>query len=101
MSRSDVCTLITETITQDKYGIPQTTQVERQVFCEVSSVTQREWYEGGRMGLNPEYRMTMFAYDYEGEKLLKYNGIIYTIYRTYITDNDQIELYVQRREGNV
>lgn len=101
MDRSNVCYLVEETHTQDEYGVQQVTQTERQVFCNVSSVTQREWFEGGRIGLNPEYRMTMFAYDYAGEQLLKFNGIIYSIYRTYITDNDEIELYVQRKQGNV
>lgn len=100
MDRSNVCSLITETRTQDQYGVEQVQQTEREVYCNVTSVTQREWFEGGRIGLNPEYRMTMFAYDYADEKLLKYNDIIYTIYRTYFTDNDEVELYVQRREGN-
>ena len=101
MDRSNICYLVAETRTQDAYGVEQVVQTERQVFCNVSSVTQREWFEGGRIGLNPEYRMTMFAYDYAGEQLLKFNGIIYSIYRTYITDNDEIELYVQRKQGNV
>lgn len=101
MDRSNTCYLVAETRTQDIYGVQQVTQTEREVFCNVSSVTQREWFEGGRIGLNPEYRMTMFQYDYAGEQLLKYNGIIYTIYRTFVTDNDEIELYVQRKQGNV
>lgn len=101
MDRSNECYLIAETRTQDAYGVEQVQQTERHVFCNVSSVTQREWFEGGRIGLNPEYRMTMFSYDYAGEQLLKFNGIIYSIYRTYITDNDEIELYVQRKQGDV
>lgn len=100
MDKSNVCYLITETQTQDAYGVMQPTQEERMVYCNVTSVTQREWFEGGRIGLNPEYRITMFAYDYEGEQLLKLNDVIYTIYRTYITNTDDIELYVQRKTGN-
>lgn len=100
MDRSNVCYLITETATQDEYGVMQTTETERMVFCNVSSVTQREWFEGGRSGLNPELRVTMFAYDYGNEELVKVNNIIYSIYRTYITDHDEIELYLQRRHGN-
>lgn len=48
MDRSNVCYLITETVTQDEYGVQQTTETERMVFCNVGSVTQREWFEGGR-----------------------------------------------------
>ena len=92
--------LLSEKFERDENGVMVATMTKRKVYANIDSVTGREWFEGGRIGLNPEFRMTMFAYDYAGEKLLKYNGIIYTIYRTYITDNDEIELYVQRREGN-
>lgn len=100
MDRSNVVYLVNETYTQDAYGITQTQTTERKVYCQIDSVTRNEWYEGGRSGLNPEYRMTMFRYDYKGEKVLKFNDIYYTIYRTYIARNDEIELYVERREGN-
>ena len=71
----------------------------KKVFAEVSSVGQSEWFEGGRYGLNPEYRFRMFAYDYNGESLVKYNGVIYSIYRTYVDRNELIELYAEKREG--
>lgn len=72
---------------------------ERQVFCNVSSVTASEFFEGGRNGLNPEYRMTMFNGDYQGETMLKFNGRTYAIYRTYLDRNDNLELYVERKGG--
>jgi hypothetical protein len=42
----------------------------------------------------------MFAYDYGNEELVRVNNIIYSIYRTYIADHDEIELYLERRHGN-
>lgn len=100
MDRSDICYLVSETVTLDQYGIQQTVTQEKQVYCHVDSVTGNEWFEGGRNGLNPELRLTMFQYDYNGEKVLKYNDTYYTVYRTYIALNDAIELYVERRKGN-
>jgi hypothetical protein len=100
MDRSNVCYLITETATQDEYGVQQTTETERMVFCNVSSVTQREWFEGGRNGLNPEYRMTMFAPDFDGERIIEFDGKQYAIYRTFVRDDEMIELYVERRKGD-
>lgn len=99
MDRSDVIYLISETYSQNAYGVLTTQTEKKKVYCQVNSVTRSEWYEGGRSGLNPEYRCTMFKYDYEGEKLLEYDGVIYTIYRTYVTKTDEIELYVERRQG--
>lgn len=71
------------------------------MYCDVRSVTQSEWFEGGRNGLNPEYRFTMFAPEYHGEQICEFNGNRYTIYRTYLARNEMIELYVQKEQGNV
>lgn len=43
--------------------------------------------------------MTMFVGDYNGEKLVEYNGETYAVYRTYLAKNDTIELYVERKGG--
>jgi hypothetical protein len=99
MDRSDIINLITVTTARDEYGVMRKTETSRQVFCRVDSVTASEFFEGGRNGLNPEYRMTMFRHDYEGEPILEYNGQRYSIYRTYIGKNDSIELYVERKGG--
>lgn len=99
MDRSDVITLIAETKTQDEYGVWRVSETERTVFCNVASVTANEFFEGGRNGLNPQFRMTMFNGDYNGERILEYSGSRYAIYRTYLSRNDQLELYVERQGG--
>ena len=99
MDRSQTIYLISEEYTEDAYGVLKPTQTRRQVFCNVSSVSASEWFEGGRNGLNPEWRFTMFAYDYQGEEIVEYSGVQYSIYRTYRARNDTIELYVQLRKG--
>lgn len=99
MDRSTPITLLATTKTQNAYGVWVETQTSRNVFCQVDSVTRAEFFEGGRNGLNPEYRMTMFFGDYEGEKLLVYNGNTYSVYRTFQAKNDTIELYVERKGG--
>jgi hypothetical protein len=65
----------------------------------VGSITQSEFYEGGRNGLNPEYRFTVFFADYEDETIIEYKGKRYAVYRTYLTRNDKLELYVERKGG--
>jgi len=100
MDRSVVIYLVGETYEQNDYGVMIPTITKTQVFADVTSVTSTEWFEGGRNGLNPEYRMRIFAPEYNGEKIIEYNGIQYTIYRTYTARNDILELYVQRKMGN-
>lgn len=99
MDRSDVINLIATTQTQDQYGVWVPTTTSRRVYCNVSSVTRSEFFEGGRNGLNPEFRMTLFFGDYNGERIVEYKGQTYGVYRTYQGKNDTIELYVERKGG--
>ena len=99
MDRSDVITLVSAEWTRNDQGVQTQTETTKDVFCNVSSVTRTEWFEGGRNGLNPAYRFTMFRYDYSDEATVIYNGVRYAVYRTYETQNDQIELYVQKESG--
>lgn len=101
MDRSSVIRLIAETVVTDQYGVQHASETSRKVFCAITSVSLQEWSEGGRLGLNPQFRMTMFAPEYHGEQILEYQGERYTIYRTYYGRNDTLDLYVERRQGNV
>lgn len=100
MDRSTPITLLATTKEQNDYGVWVETITSTNVFAQVDSVTRAEFFEGGRNGLNPEYRMTMFSGDYNGEKMLIYNGNTYSIYRTYMAKTDTIELYVERKGGS-
>ena len=101
MDRSDVVTLVSYTAAQDDYGVWKKTKTEKDVYCSVDSVTRAEFFEGGRNGFNPEYRITMFFGDYDGEEEVVYNGKAYGVYRTYKGKTDEIELYVERKGGVV
>lgn len=100
MGMSTVAYLINETYTQNNKGVYEKTMDKRKVFPFVESVSGQEWFEGGRMGLNPQFRFTMFRYDYEDERIIEYEGKQYTIYRTYLKSNDEIQLYTELRKGN-
>ena len=114
MDRSDVVKLIKRTYAMDRYGVEQWTETSRDVYCNIVSVNSSEYFEGGRNGLNPVYRLTMFKYDYEDEELVEINGKRYSVYRAYTsgrsrswysrsrgyrTGHDTIELYVEQRGG--
>ena len=100
MDRSSTAYLIGKDFVQDTYGIQHGIPTERMVYVSVQSVSSSEWFEGGRNGLNPELRFTMFRHDYNDEEEIRYNGKYYRIYRTYLGKDDSIELYCERRKGN-
>lgn len=99
MDRSEVITLIAETKTQDTNGVWQSATTEREVYAQVNSVSRQEFFDGGRNGLNPELQFSVFFADYQGERIVEYNGKTYGIYRTYHARNDIMELYAERKGG--
>lgn len=94
----DVLILISQNITTDQYGREVVTESTRQVFCEVSSITQSEFYAAANAELQPEFRFNVFFGDYAGESIVEYQGTRYAIYRTYRAD-DFMELYAERKVG--
>lgn len=100
MNKSVVFYLVGETYTKNEYGVMEKTKESRKVYGKLSSVNSQEWFEGGRNGLNPQYRFTMFSHDYQNESILEYDDVKYTIYRTYLKSVDEIELYTEVKKGN-
>lgn len=99
MDRSVPIYLVSQTYTEDAFGVLQPTPVKRMVYANVMSVSASEWFEGGRNGLNPELRAIMFAPDYQGEEVVEINGRSYAVYRTYQARTDVLELYLEKRKG--
>lgn len=99
MDRSTPIYLVKETYAEDAYGVLKPTAEKRLVFANVTNVSADEWFEGGRAGLNPEFRLRMFGPDYKGEEIVEYNGEQYAVYRTYWARTDILELYVEKRKG--
>jgi len=99
MDRSSTIKLISKTYTTDAIGQRVASETEREVFCAITSVTAAEFFEAGKNGIRAEYRTLIFAPDYQGEEIAKLDGVRYGIYRTYRGKNEQIELYLEKKNG--
>lgn len=99
MDRSTPITLVAVAYATDLIGQRVETESTRTVYCNLRSVTRQEWKNAGEMGLKPSYTATMFTYDYEGEQIVQIGEKRYGVYRTYLTTNDQIELYLEEKAG--
>lgn len=99
MDRSRVLKLISNTYIKDsiKQQVPQETA--REVFCNVTGISGTEKLEAGREGLNPQFRATVFAFDYNGEEIVELDGERYSVYRTYPGKNEDMELYLEKKVG--
>lgn len=73
--------------------------VRREIICEVESIGQKEFFAASQQGLKPEYKLTVWADEYEGESAVIYNGETYKIYRIFRRNADRMELYITRKAG--
>lgn len=96
---------------QDELGQDVLQEIkETQILVTEKSITRAEFFEAGRSGMNPQTVLETAAVNYSGEPECKYNGVIYSIYRTYYseyrsfnsakgTNYDSIELYLEKKAG--
>ncbi len=102
MNRSVTIDLIGKTYTVDDMGQRIPTPSSKTVFATLTSISRAEWTsysQSGRQGLIPAYVATVFFGDYSGESEAVYDGNTYGIYRTYERDDEQIELYLEKKAG--
>lgn len=107
-----VITLIKDgAITYDEYGNEIITQTERDVFCQVYGITRSEFYSAATANMQPEMTVRLTeAIDYEGEKTARYDGVLYSVIRTYRDQGsfhrgggmsaNSIELILERKIGD-
>lgn len=61
------------------------TETKTMCYCRVNSVTRSEFYRARENGLEPLYTLVLSEYaDYNGEKILEYNGKRYRVIRSYV-----------------
>lgn len=102
MNKAITIKLLTKTYTTDSMGQRTYTTIEKEVFATLSSISRAEWTsysQSGRQGLVPAYVASVFFGDYNGENECVYEGQTYGIYRTYQRDDEQVELYLEKKAG--
>lgn len=102
MNRASTIDLLKKTYTTDDMGQKLYTTESKTVYATITSISRAEWVsysQTGRQGLVPAYVATVFFGDYEGENECVYDGQTYGIYRTYERDDEQVELYLEKKAG--
>lgn len=93
--------LQTITYTVDSIGQRQETISETEVFASLESVSMTEYFQAGVIGLKPDLKFTVRLNEYSGQENLRYKSDVYSIYRTYRRKDGRIELYTQKRVGDI
>jgi len=100
MIRADVINLIKENRTG--HGVHEVvTDTARTVMCTVESVRRSEYYDATNAGYRPELVFKLaLAEEYQNERIVKYHGQKYRVIRTYRTEDEGIEITVERSDEN-
>lgn len=93
--------LQTTAYTVDSIGQRKATVTETAVFALVESVSMSEFFQAGEIGLKPDLKFVVRLMEYSGEETLRYGTDVYSIYRTYRRKDGRVELYTQKRVGNI
>ena len=89
---NELAILVQRVAVQDDAGLPVLDEQCRpvmeesyqEVLCEVLSIGQKEFYAAHGTDFHPELKIKMTDYlDYNGEKLVDYEGLRYRVIRTY------------------
>lgn len=96
MIRPSAVTLISSL--PDAHGIYDApAPVEREVGCDVMSVSRAEMYEALSHGMHPTWVLILSDYaEYQDELMCRFEGSLYKILRTYVRPDSRIELTVEK-----
>lgn len=64
----------------------------REVLCNSKGVKRNEFYQAAVAGVKPELCIEIKADEYQREAYFEYDGIMYSILRTYPVKNENLEL---------
>lgn len=89
-------------VTYDTYGNEVITYTDRVVFAMPRGVYNAEFYNAAQAGLHPSITFDLAnKADYDGEKLLSWNGTLYNVIRTdWTAQRDKISLICEERVVN-
>lgn len=100
MSWTGIVYLIKNTFETDEYGVRRKTETKTKVRADISGTTQSEFFEAGRAGLKAsDVTITIPKRKYSGEELLEYKGKRLSVYRTYPSATDLLELHCEAKGG--
>lgn len=89
-------TLISQTITEDDIGNQIPVETETIILCGLKSLVRSEFYSAATTGLKPEIVFVVHGYEYNGQQIVKFEGVRYRVIRTYATDFEEVELTCER-----
>lgn len=98
-SLDNICYLMTSEISEDSLHNQIETFRESMHFCAELPISSNEFYKAGQNAIKAEILLLVNSEEYGNQESIRYNDIMYDIYRVYPASDGMIELYLMRKSG--
>ena len=69
-------------------------------FCAEGSIYSDEFFAAGQQGIKPQVKLIIDSESYNNETDVLYSDIKYSVYRTYVRQDDYTEIYLTKKIGD-
>jgi len=101
MRYGEIVTLISTFGGADSDGYPQVMESKAEVFADIKSVKRSEFWIAKQSDVEIVLTVGIKACDYNGERLLDYEGKRYRVERTYTKNGEDLELNCSENKGAI
>ena len=95
-----LCYLISDEIITDDIGNEVKKSSEQECWCAELPVTATEFYKAGLLDIRPNVTLKTLSENYSGQKKARFNGVTYSVYRTYEDNSGYVYLYLTEKVGD-
>ena len=101
LNRRCVICLLNKTVSKSKTGFQRrNTDRGREVIAQQGGVNRNEFYKAAAVGMTPSVVFIVSEADYQEERLIRFDGKLYRVIRSYPLPNRKIELVCQGEAPN-
>lgn len=97
----DVTLIGTGGFTKDDYGNQIPKEDKTTVMASTKPIAMGEFYAAAQAGIRPEVELIIHTFEYNGELAVDYRGVRYSVVRTYQRNDDELEIYLERKVSDV
>lgn len=94
------CQLVSTEVERDDYGVQQTTEKKRKVFCNVFSMGDAAYFAAAAAGIHPEAVLQVRKSAYNGERLVEFCGARLRVARIDRSSPDFVRLTLSEAVGD-
>ncbi|MGO2743188.1 MAG: phage head closure protein [Pseudolactococcus laudensis] len=88
--------------TQEKGKINKTVKYsETELLAYEKQIGRAELYYAGQSNIELTKIIVVHAFEYDGQQLVKIDGIVYQVINTYKINNEELELKLKAKKGGV